>query len=548
MSSPVIHSVPLNACERIPFLEAMTEARLFRKNWLRLSEMQRVILLAFYNETMTPAQEELYWATQGYGEFDELGFLVSTRTHPTRVLRDSEFREGWIIGGRRLGKTDGIASTIVAYEATCGGHEAYLRKRQRGICFQIAQDLRMARYSLHFIAATLEDSPLAGKLMAPPTADRIDLANQMSIYCVPPTIKSVRGFASPVAVLDENGVWWQEAENANPDYEVYRALSPAQMQFPHRKLLGISSPWNKAGLLWRNFEAGTEGRQLAPALRAEFAHTLVMHVPTGASGNPIVTREYLAHEQQKDPRAFERECLAVFQDSISGFLPASLLKAAISPGLTARAPQAGRLYVAAMDPAFRQDGFTFTIVHGEGSPRRLMQDVVENWTGTKANPLSPLEVLQEIARLCELYGVSVVYTDQYHLESLQQLALQCGISLMGLPFTPKNKAERYSNLKMLLAQQQLSLLDHPEQAKQLRMLERKLSSGGSMQISAPAGAHDDHASVLALAVSQAMWSGLLDNHTDDVETPPTLFQRGMASIAQKRGSADNGGMWDVEDA
>ena len=521
---------PSRAVDRIPFREAMEEKRLFRANWLRLSDMQKVILLAFYGETLTPAEEELFWATQGYGQFDELGFLEAVRPHPTYV--PEEFREAWVIGGRRLGKTDGIASTVVAYEATCGGHEAYLRKMQRGVCFQIAQDLRMARYSLNFISATLDDSPLGSKLVAATTADRIDLSNQMSIYCVPPTIKSVRGFASPVAVLDENGVWWQEAENANPDYEVYRALSPAQMQFPKRKLIGISSPWNKAGLLWRNYEAGTRGSNLTAALGKEFRHNLVMHVPTGASGNPIVTREYLAAERAKDYRAFERECLAVFQDSISGFLSSSLLGAGTDKGIEQRPPQAGVWYIASIDPAFRGDSFTFTIMHGEGG--KVLQDVVMSWTGTRDEPLKPLTVLQQIAAVATAYNVSVLYTDQYHLETLQQLAEQVGLVLHGLPFTAKNKAEYYGNIKVLLTQGKLRLLDHPEQSKQLRMLEHKLHGGGGVQIAAPVGFHDDHASVLALATTQAIWGGALQQEAPSSK-PPTLWERGMESIRASQG-------------
>lgn len=507
----------------------MEEPRLFAANWKRLSPMQRVILLSFYGEPLTPEEEERYWATQGYGEFDELGFLQGVQAHPAYV--PVTFKEGWIIGGRRLGKTDGIAATMVAYEATCGGHEAYLRKMQRGVCFQIAQDLRMARYSLHFINATLDDSPLAKKLVTAVTADRIDLSNQMSVYCVPPTIKSVRGFASPVAVLDENGVWWQDSENANPDYEVYRALSPAQMQFPDRKLLGISSPWNKAGLLWKNFEAGTQGIKLAPSLRSEYQKTLVMHVPSGASENPIVTRVYLQEERDKDPRAFERECLALFQDSISGFLSPALLKAATQGGLQVRPPIPGTFYVASMDPAFKGDGFVFTIVHGERGC--VVQDFVESWTGTTNDPLKPLTVLTQIAVTCLRYGVSLIYTDQYQFETLQQIAEQVGLVLHGLPFTAKTKAEYYGNIRVLLNQGKLELLDCAEQSKQLRMLERTLRSGGSVAIAAPSGYHDDHASVLALAVTQALWGGALEQQAP-VEREPTLFERGMATINAKR--------------
>jgi len=85
----------------------------------------------------------------------------------------------------------------------CGGHERFVRRGQPAVIFLISQDLRAARYSLHFVKAALESSPLLRKEIVQITADRIDLKNGNQIACVPPTLKSVRGFSSPVAVLDE---------------------------------------------------------------------------------------------------------------------------------------------------------------------------------------------------------------------------------------------------------------------------------------------------------------------------------------------------------
>jgi len=89
----------------------------------------------------------------------------------------------------------------------------------------------MARNSLHFVRAVLESSPSSKRRWC--RSRRIGLTeNRFTISCVPATLKSVRGFASPVSVLDEVGVWYQEAESANPDYEIYRALSPGQVSSP----------------------------------------------------------------------------------------------------------------------------------------------------------------------------------------------------------------------------------------------------------------------------------------------------------------------------
>lgn len=493
---------------RIPFREAVEEKLLLKARWEQLSEPQKVILLALYGEELSQEQQEIWAMLQGGWEFDELGFPTRKILGAVEPYTPRQYREGWIIAGRRSGKSDRIASTIVAYEAACGGHERFLSKGQPALCFQIAQDLRMARYALNFIRAALEDSPLLKKLIKQITADRIDLSNQMVIYSVPATLKSVRGYASPIAVLDEVGVWWQDADSANPDYEIYRALSPAQLQFEEPKIVGISSPWNKAGLLWRFFEAGTGGSKIAARTGKtppDFASVMVAHAPTAMMQNPLVTREYLAAERARDLRAFERECLALFQDSISGFFPPALVEQAIEGGVAEHAPVPGRRYLAAMDPAFKRDAFALTIVWNEGN--QVRQAAIRRWVAKADQPLNPREVLAEIADLCRAFGISVIHTDQYHLESLTQLALDFGLSLWGINFTAKSKAQLYGNLQQLFAQGRIKLLDHPEQTRELKALERTLSQGGQVLIAAPPGLHDDLATVLTLAAGQALWEG-----------------------------------------
>ena len=255
---------------RIPFAEAVTERSLLGDHWETLSLAQQTALRALYGLEIPDSPVDRlgfsgrdYWhLLQDRGDFDDLGYPIR-RSLVVPRYQPQEFREGWFIIGRRGGKTDRLASTIVAYEATMGGHEAFLRRGQRGVVFQIAQDMRMARYALHFIKATLESSPLLKKEISQITADRIDLKNGLTIACVPPTLKSVRGYASPVAVLDEVGVWYQESDSANPDYEIYRAVKPTQLQFPNPKIVGISSPWNKAGLLFRVLRSRDGGRETA---------------------------------------------------------------------------------------------------------------------------------------------------------------------------------------------------------------------------------------------------------------------------------------------
>lgn len=498
--------------KRIPFEEAIEEKLLLRNRFRDLSFPQQCVLKLFYGVELSKRRineingfSELdYWSIfHDCVERDSLGY-------PTKVLEGApeyvpqEYREGWFIFGRRGGKTDAIASTVVAYEALLGGHEDRLRPRQQGICFQIAQDLRLARNSLHFIRAAIESSPLLEKEIVQITADRIDFKNRFTIACVPATLKSVRGYSSPVSVMDEVGVWYQESESANPDYQIYDALSPGQVQFPDRKIIGISTPWNKSGLLYKYHEAGTEGwKYKLSALREGYQGVCVLKGPTAVLGNKLVERDFLQKEKDRNPTAFEREMLAEFQDSISGFIPSVLVNEAIDHGTHAREYNPKFNYYAACDPAFKRDAFAFCVLHNENGV--ITVDRVERMLPPHGVPLNPAAVLDVIIPLMKAYRVQLLYSDQYHLESFSQLTRERGFEVIEIPFTSKSKAELYGNLQQLFLQKKIKLVDDYELIRELKSLERTLTSGGAMSVNAPAGQHDDLATVVVIAAAQAMW-------------------------------------------
>jgi hypothetical protein len=528
------------ADRRIPFEEAISEPALFKGRFSGLSLPQQVALKIINGCALHDHELEIWNAFQENVETDALGFV--TKYHSDLAYVPQNYREAWVVIGRRGSKSDAIAATQVAYEALCGGHEDYVRKGQRALCFQVAQDLRMARYSLHFISAALESSPIGKKAIQQTTADRIDLSNGLTVCVVPPTLKSVRGYACPVAVLDEVGVWYQDSDAANPDYEIYRALSPGMLQFPNKLLMGISTPWNKSGLLYRFYSAGTRGAKVAPNLpRDEFKDVVVLHGSTALLQNPLVTRDFLKKERDHDPKAFERECLAVFQDSISGFLPTALIERATDRGILERAPEPRPAYVCAIDPAFKRDAFGLTIVHRDDKGV-LVVDAVRRWLGNQETPLNPRIVLAEIANLIKYYNLDVVYSDQYHFESLAQLAEDYGLSIIGIPFTARAKAEMYGNLQQLFHQGRIRLIDHEELLKELRVLERELTDGGTVAIGAPSGFHDDLVSTLCLAASQAI---ALDPMPVEKEiTIPTIHELCMKQVEDKWNTREVSSSWD----
>lgn len=540
--------------DRIPFEEAITEKLLLKEAFDRLSVPQQVALKALYGVPLRTERELDAWSIfQGGAEFDELG-------RPTRITRipyvPREYDQGWFVFGRRSGKTD-ISGLILTYEALLGGHHEHVSALQEPIIYFVAQKVEIARSHLNFVRAVLHVSPVLKKEVEIDNADVIRFKNRIRIEPSPPTIKSTRGMAVPVVVMDEVGFWYSDPDAANPDLEVERAVSAAQAQFPHFKRIGTSTPYVKEGLLWKYHQAGTAGWRIACDAcasarnrncthraddREEYRDVLVLNAPTAAIENPRINEKFLRKELARDPDAFRREFLAEFVDSISGFLSMPLLQAATDAGVSERAPTAEPFYIAAMDPAFRRDRFAFTIVHHDPE-KGIVQDVLRVWTPPPNDDrVNPQAVFAEIKPLLDAYGVNVVYSDQYQLESLQQLSLGFGFSIEGQDFTGRSKQKIFGSLQQLLNQKRIRLLDKPEMLQELASLERKHLPTGGVQISAPRGRHDDQAAVLALAAYKAVWLLPLVKKVEE-DRPPTLFEMGRATILRKRSYAGFSDDW-----
>lgn len=538
--------------ERVPFEIAISDPKLLKAHFDTLSRPQQVVLKAFNGLPLSDEPDKLgfseldYWAMlQGHGVYDHLGYLQSVT--PCEYVAKQRHTLCAILG-RRSGKTDRITATQLAYEATLGGHMQYVEPKQDVKILFIAQDLPTAASHLNFIHNALRSSPLLYKELEKFNADAIILKNGMKIEPAPPTITSSRGLAVPGWCGDEVGFWYTDSKAANPDYEVERAVEYAMLQFPDAFKFITSTPYTKEGMLYEYSLAGTEGVRLAPEDRGEHEGVLVVHAPTAAMQNPRFSgphgRKRLARLQKRDPEAFVRESLAQFVDSVSGFLNPELLRAAQTTGIVER-PRMPRpnhpedpspFYIAAMDPAFRHDHFAFTVMH-HSLEDGIVQDYFEEWIPEPNVPLNPSEVLAQIKLVLDRYGITTVYSDQYQLEALQQLALNLNFTIQGVDFTAASKAKIYGSLKQLVNQKRIKLLDVKPVYDQLVVLEKKLTQTGTVQISAPPGKYDDAAAATALCAHQCIW--MLPQLAAPPPRPKTHVEEGLEQILRNRKRAEN---------
>jgi hypothetical protein len=461
-----------------------------------------------------------------------------------------------------------------------GGHLDYVLKGQEPRMVLISQMKDVAVENLVSIRLCLESSPFGKREIKDALADEIKLKNGISIVASSPNIKAQRGLALPVVGMDEVGFWYKDAEAANPDFEVVRAVSAAQAQFPRRKRFGISSVWSKEGLLWEHHLAGTEGRLLktgGEAAKRKYKHVLVVEASTasmlfkreqqqdehGRPARPHIDREYLETEQARDPEGFDREYLCKFLDSLSKFITRERLEQCVEGGIGERPPiKVGSqdynpekglpLYVAVMDPAFRRDAYAFGIVHHERG-KGIVVDKVQRWVPRPARDkgksikLKPDEVMEEILPDLRAYGISHIYSDQYQLESLQALYGPRGVVVEGFDFTTRSKNQICLNLESLVNQQRVWLPDPKAGVVQHQLfeevvgLEKVLRPNGTFTVQAQAGQYDDMAMMLALAAFKAMWLVPEDPAPEPLpeeHQPKTAFQRAQAQIMAKHGEED----------
>lgn len=545
--------------ERFPFELAIADPKLLKPRWDTMTKPQQVILKAFYGLSLT--EEELYyWSIfQGGATYDDLGYPTSVTLVP---YTPKEYRRLVPVLGRRSGKTDMVVCTAAAYEITLGGHKKYVRPGQEFKLVFFAQSKGDAEKNMNFIKLALEESPVLKTEIREAIATEIRMKSGLIVDPMPVGKSVGRGHAIPVIICDEAAFWYTDPNAANPDYEVLRAVSYAQLQFPHHKIFIPSTPWAEQGIVWEAFKAGTQGRKLQCDAckkksnficehpleqREKYTDTLVCHASTAAMQSleavlkdKVLARKQLVQIRRDDPEAFPRESGAQFIKSVSGWLNGKKIEQAIDLGVYQREKDRNRIqdYVACIDPAFRKDSFAMTIGHHDPKVG-IVQDFIRYWEPQPGEPLNPGVVLDEIKAHLDAYGISTVYSDQYQLESLQQLALDRKFTINGYDFTGTSKSKICGSFKVVLDNNRLRLLEHELQKEQLEKLQRQVLQAGNIRIAAPPGQHDDLAMVLILMARIVMW--LMGQQPVAAEKPKTVdndhVAMGKAQIERRKREA-----------
>ncbi len=401
---------------------------------------------------------------------------IALQTSGKETIEPREYAEGTFICGRRSGKSDRLAANIAVYEAACGGHERYLTAGERGTIVLISQDMRAARILYNYILAKLQGSELLSQLIGRTRKEEIELTNGLNISIFPCSFKATRGYSIPAAILDELAFF--RVEGVNVDKEVVDAIRPAQATFPRSKLIKISSPYAKAGELYRDYASRTTRDDLLCIQAASWQM------------NPSIPKKFLDSERSRDPEMFDREYGALFTDTISSAFSREAVEACVISGRFELPYQTGRHYFAGVDPSGGGlDEFTLSIGHVE--EKHVTQDCIRGYRSKR-----PEDVVGEMAKVLKDYKVSQVTGDRYSGEWVRQAFRDQGIEYIVSELTA---SEAFLELLPLINQGRIDLLDDQTQTRQLIALERKKSRTGKDSLGHPVGGHDDRANSLALA-------------------------------------------------
>jgi hypothetical protein len=297
--------------------------------------------------------------------------------------------------------------------------------------------------------------------------------------------------------MDEVGFWRLEGQ-ADSDVEVQTSIRRGMIAFPSTRLVKISTPYMKCGILYEDFKRGF-GQDDSDLLVWRASSQLM---------NPTITTPRLEQERRLDSVRFAREYEAEFADDINAFLSTAWVEGTIVPGRFELPPLDGVRYVAAVDPSGGgPDAFTLAIAHAEGtgSGRRIVHDVMRGWAKPRKGEVDLESIVAEIVAITKAYRVNAVHGDRYAKNWVREAFQRHGGRYVdaAIKSTYLDKSSAYLEVEPLFAQGAIEILDHQKLVRELKLLERRPTAGGRDRVDHPRGQHDDHANALAVASALA---------------------------------------------
>jgi hypothetical protein len=394
---------------------------------------------------------------------------VAEREPPKRRVRSM-----FVVAGRRAGK-DSVASLIVAHAATFFDPRGRLRPGEKSLCALLACDRTQAQIVLGYVRSYFERIPPLAGMVTRETADGFELSNNVDVAISTNSFRNVRGRPILCAVLDECA-FYRDETTSNADEELFRALVPGTVTLADdAMIIGISTPYAKRGLLYRQFKAhyGKDGDDV-----------LVIRAPSLAL-NPTLDRSIIEAALAEDPEAAGAEWNAVWRSDVDQYISREAVEAVTVPGRFELPPVSGMAFSAFLDPAGGSggDAMTLAIACRDREGRGVLVCLRE-----QRPAFSPEACVADFARTLRAYRIDKVTGDRWGGEFVREPFRNFGIDYQ---VADRSKSDFYRDFLPLVNSGKVELLDNARMIAQLVGLERRVSRLGKDSIDHAPGGHDD---------------------------------------------------------
>jgi hypothetical protein len=412
---------------------------------------------------------------------DEIAFFKSIaggREPPTR--RVSELVAAC---ARRTGK-DSVASVIAAHSAALFDQQDRLRPGERAQVLCLACDRDQAKVVLRYIRSYFTDIPALKEMVVRTTATGFELRNNVDVTVGTSSFRAIRGRPVFLAILDEAAYMLSET-SASPDTELYAALKPALLTIPGSRIIIISSPYRKTGLLWNRYKK---------CFGENDDSTLVIQASVREL-NPTISQEAIDAEIEADPAAAVSELFGQFRDDIGSLMPLELIEAAVDKGVMVRPPQKGFTYHCGVDPSGGvHDSFTAAVSHAEEDGSIVLDALLEI-----KSPCDPVVACERVAGLIKAYGLSSCTGDKYSAQFVVSAIAKHGVTYK---HSERDRSKIYADVLACFTSGKARLIDTPKNrlVVQFAGLQRTTSSMGRDKIDHQKGQKDDLANSASLAM------------------------------------------------
>lgn len=455
--------------------------------------------------TATPLQRALCRIAQGVplAELASHPHVVSGLGYaPGTVVPDMPRpRKMVILSGIRTAKSLFVACNAVYAALTCDVKPcgvAELRKGEYPRVYVVSLKKETAEIVFNHIVGTVMASPVLSQfVLGEPTQEKITILHPTGVPIDIVVTPLDRAGGSLVGRWCA-GCIFDEAPRMAGQQDGVRNYDDTEAAVIHRLLKGaqvmaIGSPWAPYGPIYEVVEErwGKPGKDV-----------VVVKAP-GPHMNPFYwTEEAVEEAKANNQIAYRTDVLAEFVDAENAMFEAGVVEQATRASPMHLEPDFRFSYVAAMDPATRQDSWTFVMCTKLPNGKKAVAYHTE-FLPAPGLPLKPVEVLARIALACKKYNVDHIYTDQWAADALKDIANAFDISLSSTHVTASSKVAMFENMRTEFLRDHVELPPDPVLKRDLVSIKKRATANG-LAIHVPRGGkrHADYASALALCLSK----------------------------------------------